>query len=88
MGTGGWDQYGENNELTGEALWAMSVAASSLMGDHVGLMNSQGLQGPVGPQGPQGIQGIQGDKGEKGDTGNTGATGGTGASGDPDKSGR
>ncbi len=67
LGNGGWDTIdGEYNEITGEALWAIS-AGSSL-----------GLEGTVGPQGPQG---PKGDKGDKGDTGVAGAQGVAGPAG-------
>lgn len=80
LANGGWDAYGENNELTGEALWAISTAS---------LLGQQGIVGPVGPQGPQGPQGALGPQGPQGPAGPTGATGlkgdtgATGATGAP-----
>jgi hypothetical protein len=95
LGTGGWDIYGENNELTGEALWAMSAAASSLMDNMVGPQGPAGATGPTGSagadgaqgatgatgsQGIPGIQGIQGVQGVQGPVGPTGAQGQAGTS--------
>jgi hypothetical protein len=73
--TGGWDKWEENSEVTGEAMWAMSVAASSLMGDRIGLMDTTGIVGSQGPTGPTG------DKGDKGDTGTAGTNGTNGING-------
>jgi hypothetical protein len=86
LSTGGWlsDTPTENNEVTGEALWAISSGASFGL---IGPQGPQGIQGVAGPAGtdgavgPQGIAGPEGPQGPKGDTGATGSQGPIGLTG-------
>ncbi|MEW6584685.1 MAG: hypothetical protein AB1442_03630 [Nitrospirota bacterium] len=81
LGTGGWQGYpgdpeGENNELTGEALWAYVEAYA------LAPLGAPGPQGPQGPQGDAGPAGAQGDTGPAGAQGDTGPAGAQGPQGD------